>query len=81
MNDFSYLHTDCLELSIYLGCDKFPHGSELRREWEDNKEALLTFMEQVHRGIKGLVTDQQGQPIANATVLVAGMGRGVGTGE
>ncbi|NXA56828.1 AEBP1 protein, partial [Nothocercus julius] len=80
MNDFSYLHTDCLELSIYLGCDKFPHGSELRREWEDNKEALLTFMEQVHRGIKGLVTDQQGQPIANATVLVAGMGRGVWTG-
>ncbi|KGL75953.1 Adipocyte enhancer-binding protein 1, partial [Tinamus guttatus] len=68
MNDFSYLHTDCLELSIYLGCDKFPHGSELRREWEDNKEALLTFMEQVHRGIKGLGTDQQGQPIPHRTV-------------
>lgn len=47
MNDFSYLHTNCLELSIYLGCDKFPHESELPREWENNKEALLTFMEQV----------------------------------
>lgn len=46
-NDFSYLHTNCLELSIYLGCDKFPHESELPREWENNKEALLTFMEQV----------------------------------
>lgn len=47
INDFSYLHTNCLELSIYLGCDKFPHESELPREWENNKEALLTFMEQV----------------------------------
>lgn len=47
INDFSYLHTNCLELSIYLGCDKFPHESELAREWENNKEALLTFMEQV----------------------------------
>lgn len=29
MNDFSYLHTNCFELSIFLGCDKFPHESEL----------------------------------------------------
>lgn len=50
MNDFSYLHTNCLELSIYLGCDKFPHESELQQEWENNKESLLTFMEQVCTG-------------------------------
>ncbi|KAM4038042.1 adipocyte enhancer-binding protein 1 [Anomaloglossus baeobatrachus] len=71
MNDFSYLHTNCMELSIYLGCDKFPHESELAEEWENNKESLLTFMEQVHRGIKGIVTDRHGEPIANATISVA----------
>ena len=49
MNDFSYLHTNCLELSIFLGCDKFPHESELAYEWEKNREAMLTFMEQVCR--------------------------------
>lgn len=48
MNDFSYLHTNCFELSIFLGCDKFPHQSELLREWEHNREALLTFMAQVN---------------------------------
>nr|XP_012803042.1 adipocyte enhancer-binding protein 1 isoform X1 [Jaculus jaculus] len=79
INDFSYLHTNCLELSIYLGCDKFPHESELPREWENNKEALLTFMEQVHRGIKGVVTDEQGVPIANATISVNGINHGVKT--
>lgn len=47
MNDFSYLHTNCLELSIFLGCDKFPHQSELASEWEKNREAMLIFMEQV----------------------------------
>lgn len=47
MNDFSYLHTNCFELSIFLGCDKFPHESELPLEWENNKESLLSFIEQV----------------------------------
>lgn len=79
MNDFSYLHTNCLELSIYLGCDKFPHESELQQEWENNKESLLTFMEQTHRGIKGVVTDQQGEPIANATIVVGGINHNVRT--
>lgn len=47
MNDFSYLHTNCFELSVFLGCDKFPHQSDLAYEWEKNREAMLIFMEQV----------------------------------
>ncbi|XP_054853645.1 adipocyte enhancer-binding protein 1 isoform X3 [Eublepharis macularius] len=79
MNDFSYLHTNCLELSIYPGCDKFPHENELAQEWENNKESLLTFMEQVHRGIKGMVRDQQGDPIANVSISVVGINHDVKT--
>uniref|UniRef100_A0A8B9LA92 Adipocyte enhancer-binding protein 1 n=1 Tax=Astyanax mexicanus TaxID=7994 RepID=A0A8B9LA92_ASTMX len=81
MNDFSYLHTNCFELSIFLGCDKFPHESELLREWEHNREALLTLMEQVHRGVKGVVNDKEGNPIQNATVSVEGVNHDVTTGE
>lgn len=47
LNDFSYLHTNCFELSIYVGCDKYPHESELPEEWENNRESLIVFMEQV----------------------------------
>nr|XP_015195686.1 PREDICTED: adipocyte enhancer-binding protein 1 [Lepisosteus oculatus] len=79
MNDFSYLHTNCFELSIFVGCDKFPHESELPQEWESNREALLVFMEQVHRGIKGVVKDREGNPIANATVSVDGINHDVKT--
>ncbi|XP_053180316.1 probable carboxypeptidase X1 [Scomber japonicus] len=58
MNDFSYLHTNCFEITVELSCDKFPHASELPTEWENNKESLLIYMEQVHRGIKGVVRDK-----------------------
>lgn len=47
MNDFSYLHTNCFEITVELSCDKFPHVSQLPKEWENNKESLLVYMEQV----------------------------------
>ncbi|XP_061564388.1 inactive carboxypeptidase-like protein X2 [Cololabis saira] len=79
MNDFSYLHTNCFELSMHVGCDKFPHENELPEEWENNRESLLVFMEQVHRGIKGVVRDLQGRGIANAVISVEGITHDVRT--
>ncbi|KAK3521319.1 hypothetical protein QTP70_003158 [Hemibagrus guttatus] len=79
MNDFSYLHTNCFEISIFLGCDKFPHESALSLEWENNRESLLAFIEQVHRGIKGVVKDTDGNLIANATISVEGIRHDVKT--
>ncbi|XP_027024059.2 inactive carboxypeptidase-like protein X2 [Tachysurus fulvidraco] len=81
MNDFSYLHTNCFELSIFLGCDKYPHQSELIREWENNREAMLTLMAQALRGIKGVVRDKEGNPIVNASISVEGVNHDVTTGE
>uniref|UniRef100_A0A3Q4GF77 Carboxypeptidase X (M14 family), member 1a n=1 Tax=Neolamprologus brichardi TaxID=32507 RepID=A0A3Q4GF77_NEOBR len=71
MNDFSYLHTNCFEVTVELSCDKFPHVSELPIEWENNKESLLVYMEQVHRGIKGVVRDKLTKKgIADAIIKV-----------
>ncbi|KAI7801656.1 probable carboxypeptidase X1 isoform X1 [Triplophysa rosa] len=71
MNDFSYLHTNCFEVTVELSCDKFPHASELPIEWENNKESLLIYMEQIHRGIKGVVRDKDTEAgIADAIIKV-----------
>ncbi|KAM3832215.1 putative carboxypeptidase X1 [Vipera latastei] len=80
MNDFSYLHTNCFEVTIELSCDKFPHESELPQEWENNKESLLLYMEQIHRGIKGIVRDKDTERgIADAIISVDGINHDIRT--
>ncbi|XP_076001312.1 carboxypeptidase Z isoform X2 [Genypterus blacodes] len=81
MSDFNYLHTNCLEITVELGCDKFPSEVELYPEWKRNKEALLSFMESVHRGLKGVVRDVDGNGIKGATVSVKGIRKDVTTAE
>ncbi|XP_042326599.1 probable carboxypeptidase X1 isoform X1 [Sceloporus undulatus] len=80
MNDFSYLHTNCFEITVELSCDKFPHESELPREWENNKESLLLYMEQTRRGIKGIVRDKDTEEgIADAIISVDGINHDIRT--
>uniref|UniRef100_A0A8C2K8X9 Carboxypeptidase X (M14 family), member 1a n=1 Tax=Cyprinus carpio TaxID=7962 RepID=A0A8C2K8X9_CYPCA len=73
-----YLHTNCFEITVELSCDKFPHASELPIEWENNKESLLLYMEQVHRGLKGVIRDKDTRAgIANAVIKVDGLGHDI----
>ncbi|KAJ8281097.1 hypothetical protein GJAV_G00063460 [Gymnothorax javanicus] len=82
MNDFSYLHTNCFEVTVELSCDKFPHVSELPAEWENNKESLLVYMEQVHRGLKGVVRDKDTNAgIANAIIKVEDLDHDIRTAD
>jgi len=47
MQDFNYLHTNCFEVTVELGCDKFPPEEDLAIGWHENQEALLVFLEGV----------------------------------
>lgn len=53
MQDFNYIYSNCFEITIELSCCKFPPPSVLTHEWESNRESMLTYMENVHMGIKG----------------------------
>lgn len=47
MSDFNYLHSNCFEITVELGCMKFPPEEALYTIWQHNKEPLLNFMEMV----------------------------------
>lgn len=47
MQDFNYLSSNDFELTLELGCEKYPPAKMLRKEWERNKDALINFMWQV----------------------------------
>lgn len=47
MQDFNYLASNDFEITLELGCDKYPAAEKLQKEWENNREALLEYMWQV----------------------------------
>ncbi|KAK4878716.1 hypothetical protein RN001_011222 [Aquatica leii] len=81
MQDWNYLSTSCMELTLELGCYKYPNASELPKYWMDNREALLKFMEQVHKGVHGFVSSTIGRPIMNAELYVEGIDHVVKTAK
>ncbi|XP_064458010.1 carboxypeptidase E-like isoform X2 [Ornithodoros turicata] len=71
MQDFNYLGSNDFEITVELGCQKYPPASVLPTEWEDNKNALLNYLWQAHIGVKGIVTDAvTGKPVGRAQVQV-----------
>lgn len=72
MQDYNYLHSNCMEITVEQGCTKFPYASSLPDIWQDNLPPLLAYMWEVHTGVRGFVLDEAGQGIAEASVGVEG---------
>ncbi|ODM92365.1 Carboxypeptidase D [Orchesella cincta] len=73
MSDFIYLNSNCFEITAFVSCCKFPSASSLHKEWHNNVRAIYQFLlAGSFVGIKGVLTDEQGQPVKNARVAVEG---------
>jgi carboxypeptidase D len=70
MQDWNYLHTNDMEITLELSFDKYPAPATLSNYWSQNKPALLALLQESNRGIHGTVLDAARQPISGATVTV-----------
>ena len=72
MQDWNYVWPGCFEVTIEISYSFSPPISQLPTYWNNNREAMLAYMERVHTGVRGIISDSvSGLPLS-ATVEVAG---------
>jgi carboxypeptidase D len=70
MQDWNYRYMSCNEVTIELSNNFRPSASQIPGFWSNNSESMLSFLEAVHIGVRGVITDRgSGDPLW-AEVLV-----------
>ena len=72
MQDWGYRYVGSNETTIELSNVKTPSYSTIPQYWAENQESMLSYMETVHIGVRGLVTDSTSGAPLDATVSVVG---------
>jgi hypothetical protein len=57
MQDWNYVWMGDREITLEISTVMWPDESTLPGFWEDNRESMLSYIEEVQRGIRGIVTD------------------------
>ncbi|KAH7956686.1 hypothetical protein HPB52_011681 [Rhipicephalus sanguineus] len=72
MPDYTYVQGGCMEVTLELSCCKYPLSYQLKRFWMDNRKPLMKLLEESHRGLRGIITDDEGYPVANGRLMIKG---------
>ena len=70
MQDWNYLWENSFDITLEQNVDKWPNSNELESLWEDHREPLLIYMEEIHDGIRGIIIDAETQEPINANILI-----------
>lgn len=77
MQDWNYFYNDCFELTIELGCCKYPYNAATTYSdvWSDNFDSILAYSKLANYGIRGRVTDYNGIPIPGVKIRVSSINK------
>ncbi len=72
LQDYSYVWIGDMHITLEISNTKWPASSQLATFWSHNHDSMIHYLEQVHTGVRGLVTDAAtGAPVA-ATLTIVG---------
>jgi len=70
MQDWAYAWYGIFEVTLEISASDWPSAAELPQFWAGNQESMLSYLERVQDGVRGVVTDSvSGAPLA-ATILL-----------
>ncbi|CAH1800387.1 unnamed protein product [Owenia fusiformis] len=70
MQDYNYITEGCMEVTLEIGCCKFPNASTLPDYWVENKDALVNYLMTAQMGVKGYVSQNNTDPVSNAKIYI-----------
>ncbi|CAF0933761.1 unnamed protein product [Adineta steineri] len=70
MQDYGYLNYGTIELTMEVSCCKYPYDSLLMSYWNYNRNAMIELLFQAQRGVKGLILNENYQPIPLTQVMI-----------
>ena len=73
LQDYMYLFTNSMELTVEVSCNKRPVVKTLPRHWRHNYNSMMSLLSAVDGGVSGLVLDTAGHPVAGASVSIQGV--------
>ena len=75
LQDWSIHYRASTHATVELSYAKWPPASQLPRFWEENREAIITYLENGLYGFHFEIVNTDGQPVKNVTVKIASLGR------
>jgi hypothetical protein len=73
MQDWNYIWEGDFDITLEQNEVKWPSSNQLAGLWEDHREPMLVYLEEVHDGVRGIVIDaDSGEPVS-ANISVQGI--------
>jgi carboxypeptidase D len=70
MQDWNYRYISCNEVTVELSTNWKPPAQQLPDYWDDNRESMVHFLEAVHIGVRGVITNSVSSEPVWAEVMV-----------